>query len=88
MATINTAYDVGHSVHVIADCIDPINKTQTVPVVRAGKIIRIRIEILLTAQTLLYDVQLDGQTGTTEFVETDVFQTLPDAIAEYQLRLA
>jgi hypothetical protein len=88
MATITTTYDVGSNVHVIADCIDPINKTQTVPVVRAGKIIRIRIEILLSAMTLEYDVQLDGQSGTSEFVETDVFPTLVDAIAEYQQRLS
>ena len=86
--TINYLYDAGQTVHLIAECVDPNNKSITVPVVRPGKVIRVRVDLLVTETKLVYDVQVDKQSGTTEFIEADVFTDLPTAIAEYQLRLA
>lgn len=88
--TINYLYDAGQTVHVIDNCIDPNNKSETVPVVRPGKVIRVRVALLITTATPepIYDIQVGSQSGTTEFVETDVFTDLATAITEYQLRLS
>ena len=87
--TINVLYDPGATVHVITNCTDSANKNNTtVPAVRAGKIIRVRIEILVTTTKQFYDVQISGQPGTTELEVDDVFATLNDAVVEYQTRLA
>lgn len=80
--TINYLYDPNQSVYVI----DTLCDTPTTAV-RAGIVIRIRAEELVTISKLFYDVQVDGQSGTTEFVEADVFTDLATAIAEYEIRL-
>jgi len=34
-----------------------------------------------------YDVRLDGDNGTTEIAEANMFATLAEATAEYEIRL-
>ena len=81
--TINYLYDPNQNVYVINSACDE----NAVTAVQPGIVIRIRAEVLVTTSTLLYDVQIDGQSGTTELVEADVFPDLASAVAEYQLRL-
>lgn len=83
--TINYLYDPNQSVYVIELC-DP-DETRGSSAVRPGKVIQVRGEVLVTETKLFYDVQVDGQSGTTEFLEADVFADLATAIAEYELRL-
>ena len=84
--TINYLYDPNQSVYVIEPC-DADNPNGPTAV-RPGKIIQVRGEALVTETWLFYDVQVDGQSGTTEFLEADVFADLATAVAEYELRLA
>lgn len=81
--TINYLYDPNQSVYVINSACDE----NTVTAVQPGKVIRVRAEVLVTLTELFYDVQIDGQSGTTELVEADVFTDLATAVAEYETRL-
>lgn len=78
-------FDPNQDVFVIdeVDCKDPLDKAISV---RPGKVIRVRAEVLVTETTLLYDVRLESSVGTKQYEETDLFATLPAAIAEYQTR--
>ncbi len=55
--------------------------------IRTGVVLRVRIEVLATGTTISYDVQLEGDNGTTEFLEADVFATLLAASIEYSIRI-
>lgn len=79
---INYLYDPNQQVYVINVC------TNNNMYVIGGTVLRIRSEVLLTTTTLKYDVRLQGNNGTIEFEESDVFATLNDAMTEYQLRLS
>lgn len=79
--TINYLYDPNQQVWGIVTCGDD------TPVVREGVVKRVRGEVLVTGQELEYDVQLNGDTGTTAILETDLFDTLAAAVAEYEVRL-
>ena len=81
--TINYLYDPNQVVYVIDNCDDP---SSVLAVVR-GEVIRVRAEVLVSETTLEYDVRLDGNAGTKEFVEADIFPDLATAITEYQNRL-
>jgi len=83
--TINYLYDPNQSVYVIDLC--DADEPNGPSAVRPGKVIQVRGEVLVTITNLFYDVQVDGQSGTTEFVEADVFADLATAVAEYELRL-
>lgn len=79
--TIAYLYDPNQTVWVI----DEVNE---VLAVREGKVVRVRAEVLITSGKLVYDVRVGQEAGTKEFVETNLFATLADAVAEYELRLA
>lgn len=79
--TIDYLYDPNQDIYVIADCDGD-------PLVRAGRVIRVRAEVLVTETVLTYDIRLADETGTTEFEEEDVFATLADAVEEYEDRLS
>jgi len=81
--TINYLYDPNQNVYVIYSACDD----NTIAAVQPGVVIRVRGEVLVTTADLHYDVRVDGQSGTTELVEADVFPDLATAIAEYQSRL-
>lgn len=58
-----------------------------------GTVIQVRINVLAAVgspsetTTIKYDIRLDGENGTTEFDEEDVFATLNAATIEYFARL-
>jgi len=79
--TINYLYDPNQAVWVITD------GTTCDSAVIAGTIIQVKGNVLTTGSTLAYDVRLDGNNGTNEFLETDIFDTLNAAVAEYEARL-
>ncbi len=82
MATITYLYIPDQAVWVIT------SDTAACPTaIRSGVVLRVRIEVLATGTTINYDVQLEGDNGTTEFLEIDVFATLVGASAEYENRL-
>lgn len=81
--TINYLYDPNQDVYVIAPC----DEDSKVTAVRPGRVIRVRAEVLVTETTLEYDVRVDGQSGTTELPEADIFADLASAVTEYQTRL-
>ena len=84
MGTVTHLYDPNQDVYVINGCGDRYNNE----FVRAGTVIRVRIEVLATETTIKYDVRLTGQSGTQEFMEADVFPDKSTAIAEYETRVA
>jgi len=84
--SINYLYDPNQDVFVIAECDNP-DAAGTIIAVRPGEVIQIRGEVLVTDTNLFYDIRVDGQSGTTEFIEADVFATLAEATAEYEIRL-
>lgn len=55
--------------------------------VKKGVVIQVRINALVTETRLRYDIRLEQEYGTTEFIETDIFATLEDAVNEYEIRL-
>ena len=58
-----------------------------------GTILRVRIIVSVgtgspaVTTKIYYDIRLDGNLGTTEFLEADVFATLAAATTEYENRL-
>lgn len=61
--------------------------------VLTGTVLRVRIIVSVgtgspsVTTKNYYDIRLDGNLGTTEFLEADVFATLALATAEYEIRL-
>jgi len=56
--------------------------------VKAGVIVQVRVNILVTEVRLRYDIRLEQENGTTKFTEIDIFPTLAAAIDEYEIRIA
>jgi len=81
MGTIAHTYDPNDDVYVI------ITVGTCDPAVKAGTIIQVRANALITETTVAYDVRLSGDNGTTEIEEDDIFATLSDAVTEYETRL-
>lgn len=82
--TINYLYDPNQGVFVITEaCEDETGVTA----VREGVVKFVRGDVLTTGSTITYGVSLNGQSGNIEYLEVDVFDTLADAIAEYEIRL-
>lgn len=61
--------------------------------VLAGTVIQVRINVLAAVgspsetTTIVYDIRIEGELGTTEFTEDDVFATLNAATLDYFARL-
>ena len=55
--------------------------------VKTGVVIQVRINARTTGTVLRYDIRLENDNGTTEFIETDIFATLTAAVDEYEVRL-
>lgn len=53
----------------------------------AGIIIQVRITAQITGTIIEYDVRLEDDNGTTEFIESDIFVSLAAAVNEYEIRL-
>ncbi len=81
MGTIVHQYDPNQDVYVIEDCENNLYVTN-------GTVIRVRIEALVSGNEIIYDIRLAGKSGTTEFMESDVFVDKPTALTEYDTRLA
>ena len=81
--TINYLYDPNQAVYVIDDC------EEGPAYVSGGTVLRVRAEVVSppTTNNVVYDVRLDGNKGTKEFKEADVFPDKATAIAEYQNRV-
>ena len=79
--SINYLYAPNQTVWVITAC------SGSISAVRSGVVIQVRGTALITETTVRYDIRLDGDKGTTEFVEANVFATLAEAVAEYESRL-
>lgn len=79
--TINYLYDPNQQVYVIDDC------EEGPAYVSGGTVLRVKAEVLVTGTEIKYDVRLDGNKGTKEFKEADVFPDKATAIAEYQNRV-
>ena len=60
----------------------------TVMAVEPGVIIRVNIEVLVTGNTIMYDVRVAGQVGTTPLAETSIYADLTTALTAYQLLLS
>lgn len=83
--TINYLYDPNQGVFVITDC--DVDDPTGIIAVREGVVKFVRGDVLTTGTTITYGVSLTGQSGNVEFLEVDVFATLADAVAEYEIRL-
>lgn len=85
--TVDYLYDPNQEVYVIRSigCTRPVD--DTILSVERGTVVRIRAEVLLSEQKLRYDIRLEGQSGTEEFEEDDVFADKASAVTEYQTRL-
>jgi len=83
MGTITHTFDAGQSIWVITTA------TATCPsAVLGGTVIQVRAVQQTSGTTVTYDVRLDGDNGTTVIVETNMFATLSEATAEYEIRLS
>ena len=85
--SIDYLFDPNQDVFVIDECENPSGAGDIIAV-RPGEVIQVRGEVLVTESNLFYDIRVDGQSGTTEFLEADVFATLAEATTEYELRLS
>jgi len=96
--TILYDYDPGQAVWVITE---PISTSSACPdqdsAVIAGTIIQVKASILTSTPLVgspvasvepTYDVRLESDTGTQEFIQDDIFPSLTLAIDEYEVRLA
>jgi hypothetical protein len=84
--TINYLYDPDQIVWVIDS-----TSCSTGPTVLQGTVVKVRAEVLPgspVVETVKYDIRIGTNAGTDEFVESDVFETLGDAVVEYGSRLA
>lgn len=87
MPSITYLYSPDQSVYVIKSVSCSSSSAPATLSVVPGVVVRVRMSALSTGTTILYDVRLDKTYGTTEFKETDIFATLPDAMVEYQMRI-
>lgn len=55
--------------------------------VKTGVVVQVRANVLTTGTNVNYDIRLGTEAGTTEFLDADIFATLADAVAEYEIRL-
>lgn len=86
MASITTNHDPNDTVWVILPDTSGCESR-----VAHGTVIRVRVEFLITLTKLIYDVRLDGSSGTVEVIgEVDIFAEadLALAMAEYQNRIS
>ena len=82
MGTITHTFDAGQSVWVITTA------SATCPsAVLGGIVIQVRAVQQTSGTTVAYDVRLDGDNGTTEIKEANMFATLAEATTEYEIRL-
>jgi len=65
-----------------------IHKCDSKPYVTHGVVLRVRIDVLVTATTIKYDIRLAGNAGTVEFAESNVFVDKAAALVEYDTRVA
>lgn len=82
MPTVNYSFEPNQSIYVIVTGADG------VPAVRSATVLRVRVDVLVTATKLVYDVKFSNQGSAVEVMEDDMFSTLSDAINEYELRLS
>jgi len=52
-----------------------------------GTVVQVRANALITGTTIKYDIKLGTDSGTTEFVEANIFADIASAMLEYQTRL-
>ena len=55
--------------------------------VTSGEVVQVKVSGLVTGDTITYDVRTAGNTGTSEFMEVDMFADLSSAVTEYENRL-
>jgi len=87
MGTVTYVYEPNDVVWVISDGV-------TCPVaVLSGTVLRVRIVVSVgtgspsVTTKIYYDIRLDNNLGTTEFLEANIFATLLAATNEYNTRL-
>lgn len=78
--TINYLYDPNQEVYVIIT-------DGTVSHVIGAVVLRCRVEVLITSTEIMYDVRLNGNQGTKELKESDIFADKSSAVAEYETRI-
>ena len=78
---INYDFDPYQEVYVITEC-------NQQPYVIAGTVLRVRASVLISGTTVVYDVRLSGNVGTSEFDAADVFVDKATAVAEYETRVS
>jgi len=82
MGTITHLYDPAQTVWVITVA------TASCPsAVKTGTVVQVRGTALITGDTVKYDIRFDGDNGTTEILEANIFSTLNAAVTEYETRL-
>lgn len=87
MGTVTYLYEPNDVVWVIS------NGTDCPSAVLSGTVLRVRIIVSVgtgspvVTTNIYYDIRLDGNLGTSEFLEADVFSTLNAATTEYNTRL-
>lgn len=77
---VDYEFEPDQDVYVIDTCDDQ-------PYIQSGTVLRVRIYILAAETKILYDVRLDGRTGTEEYSEEDVFIDKATALTEYETRV-
>ena len=85
MPTVEYKFTPNEIVYVIDECNDNLYVT-------SGVVVRVRMEVLVSETVIRYDIRLEGQRGTKEFVEKDVFTAtgspaMYEVMSEYQSRL-
>lgn len=78
--TISYLHDPNQTVWVITPCGEGL-------VVLQGVVVRVKGTVLASTE-VTYDIRIGNNAGTEEFAEIDVFATLADAVAEYEVRLS
>lgn len=76
MPVLNYLYAPNDNVYVIDSC-----------GVKTGVIVQVRFNSVINADTLQYDVRVEGAAGTDVFVEADIFPDKATAVAEYETRI-
>jgi len=76
MPVLNYLYTPNDNVYVIETC-----------GVKPGVIVQVRFNSVINANTLEYDVRVEGNAGTDKFVEADIFPDKTTAVTEYETRI-
>ena len=82
MGTITHTFDAGQTVWVITTA-----SASCVSAIRKGVVIQVRGTALTTGDTVKYDVRLEGDNGTTETAEANIYATYGEASAAYAAKL-